>query len=105
MAAADEGLRIVKDGAEQGQLLIVQGDALIAQGDKLETEGNHDGAAEKWKAAAAKFVVPSQVLSHPLVTPEALAKAAKALDRLGDKASAAEMRRLLKKDYPRYNAE
>ncbi|MDB6116558.1 MAG: Tetratricopeptide repeat-containing protein [Verrucomicrobiaceae bacterium] len=105
IAAADEGLHIVKDGGVQGQLLIVQGDALIAQGDKLETEGNHDGAAEKWKAAAAKFVVPSQVLADPRVTPEALDKAAKALDRLSDKRGADQMRALLKKDYPKYQAK
>lgn len=105
IAAADEGLHIVKDGGIQGQLLIVQGDALIAQGDKFETEGNHDGAAEKWKAAAAKFVVPSQVLADPRVTPEALDKAAKALDRLSDKRGADQMRALLKKDYPRYQGK
>ncbi len=102
--AADEGLHIVKDGAAQGRLLIVQGDALLAEGDKLETEGDHDGAAAKWKGAAAKFVMPSQVLADPQVTPEALEKAAKALERLGQKASADEMRRLLAKDYPNYKA-
>ena len=102
IAAADEGLRIVKDGGVQGQLLIVQGDALLAEGDKLESEGNHDGAAEKWKGAAAKFVVPSQVLADPRVTPEALDKEAKALDRLADKRGAEQMRSILKKDYPKY---
>ncbi len=105
IAAADEGLHIVKDGGVQGQLLIAQGDALMAQGDKLETEGNHDGAAEKWKAAAAKFVVPSQVLADPRVTPIALDKEAQALDRLGDKAKAEKMRATLKKDYPKYLAK
>ncbi|MDB6137130.1 MAG: Tetratricopeptide repeat-containing protein [Verrucomicrobiaceae bacterium] len=103
--AADEGLGIVKDGGVQGQLLIVQGDALIAQGDKLESEGNHDGAAAKWKSAAAKFVVPSQVLADPRVTPEALDKAARALDRLADKRGADQMRALLKKDYPKYQEQ
>ena len=105
IVAADEGLHIVKSGVEQGQLLIVQGDALIAQGDKLETEGNHTGAADKWKAAAAKFVVPSQMTADAMVTPEALLKAAKALDRLGDKTKADDMRKQLKKDYPNYQAE
>ena len=105
IAAADAGLQIVKGGVEQGQLLIVQGDALIAQGDKLETEGNHDGAAEKWKAAASKFIVPSQVTADPLVTPEALTKAAAALERTGDKPQAEKMRAQLKKDYPDYRAD
>lgn len=105
IAAADEGLKIVKDGGVQGQLLIAQGDALIIQGDKLESEGNHDEAAKKWKGAAEKYVVPSQVLADARVTPEALDKEAKALDRLGEKKNADEMRRLLKKDYPNYKAE
>jgi len=103
--AADEGLRIVKDGGVQGQFLILQGDALLAEGDKLETEGNHDGATAKWRSAAGKYVVPSQVLSDARVTPEALSKEAKALDRLGEKIKADEMRRLLKKDYPKYQGQ
>lgn len=101
-ATAAAGLNIVKDGGVQGQLLIVQGDALLAAGDKLETEGNHTGAAEKWQEAAAKFVVPSQILEDDVVTPEALDKAASALDRIGDKEKAAAMREQLKTKFPKY---
>lgn len=101
-ATAAAGLNIVKDGGVQGQLLIAQGDALLAAGDKLETEGNHAGAAEKWQAAAAKYVVPSQILDDEVVTPEALDKAAAALDRIGDKEKAANLRDQLKKTFPDY---
>jgi tetratricopeptide (TPR) repeat protein len=101
-ATADEGLRIVKDGGVQGQLLILQGDALLAAGDKLETEGNAEGAKEKWRAAAGKYVVPSQVLKDDLVTPSALDKAAQALERLGEKERADVLRTQLKREYPAY---
>ncbi len=101
-ATADEGLRIVKDGGVQGQLLILQGDALLAAGDKLETEGNAEGAKEKWRAAAGKYVVPSQVLKDDVVTPSALDKAAKALERLGEKERADALRMQLKREYPTY---
>jgi tetratricopeptide (TPR) repeat protein len=104
-AAAEEGLRIVKEGVVQGQLLLVQGDALFAEGDKLDMAGNHDAAVEKWKAAAGKYLVPSQLLSDDTLTPKALAKAIKALERLGDNAGAAARREQLKKDYPDYKLE
>ncbi len=100
----DDGLAIVKDGGLQGQLLIVQGDALLAEGDKLETDGNHDGAKEKWKASASKYVVPSQVIKDDYVTPLALDKAAQALERLGDKTQADAMRTQLKKEYPNFKS-
>lgn len=100
IAAADAGLQIVKDGVVQGQLLIAQGDALLAAGDKLEKEGNLTAAKEKWQAAAGKYVVPSQVIDSPLVTPLALEKAIKALDRLGDKAKADQLRNQLNSRYP-----
>ena len=101
-ATADEGLRIVKDGGVQGQLLIVQGDALLAAGDKLETEGNADGAKEKWLAAAGKYVTPSQVLKDDIVTPQALSKAVQALERLGEKDKADLLRTQLQREYPAY---
>ncbi len=104
-AAAEEGLRIVKEGVAQGQLLIVQGDALFIEGDKLQMEGNHDAAMEKWKAAAGKYLVPSQLLSDDTLTPKALTRAIKALERLGDKAAAEARSEQLKKDYPNYKPE
>ena len=54
--------------------------------------------------AAAKFVVPSQILEDDVVTPEALDKAASALDRIGDKEKAAAMREQLKTKFPKYKA-
>lgn len=102
LATAEEGLKMVKDGILQMQLLIVQGDALLAQGDKLETDGNHVGAAEKWQAAAGKYIVPSQIIDDEKWTPTALEKAASALDRVGQKEKAAEMRDALKKKYPNF---
>jgi len=102
VAAADEGLRIVKDGVVQGQLLIAQGDALLAAGDKLEKDGDLSSAKEKWQAAAGKYVVPSQVIDSPLVTPIALEKAVKALERIGDSTKAGQLRNQLATKYPDY---
>jgi len=102
---AAKGLHIVKDGGLQGQLLIVQGDALLALGDKKEAEGNHDGAAKDWKEAAGKYVMPSQMLDDTVVTPEALDKTARTLDRLGDKVKAEELRQQLKTKFPNYKPE
>jgi TolA-binding protein len=104
VSASDEGLRIVKDGVVQGQLLIVQGDALLAAGDKLEKDGDLNAAKDKWQAAAGKYVVPSQVIDSPLVTPMALEKAVKALERLGDKTKADQLRNQLATKYPDYQA-
>lgn len=104
IAASDEGLRIVKDGVVQGQLLIAQGDALLAAGDKLEKDGDLNSAKDKWQAAAGKYVVPSQVIDSPLVTPMALEKAVKALERLGDKTKADQLRNQLATKYPDYQA-
>jgi tetratricopeptide (TPR) repeat protein len=101
---AAQGLHIVKDGGLQGQLLIAQGDALLAQGDQKEAEGNHDGAAKDWKEAAGKYVVPSQMLDDNVVTPEALYKAAQALERLHDKA-AEDMSLQLKTKFPNFKPE
>lgn len=100
--AAAEGLKIARSGGIQGQLLIIQGDALLAQGDASENEGNRDRAKDKWKAASAKYVVPSQVLTDNTITPLALEKAAQALDRLGEADKAQQMRDELKRDYPQY---
>jgi tetratricopeptide (TPR) repeat protein len=103
LAAADEGLKIARTGGVQGLLLIVQGDALLAQGDQLENKGNHDEANDKWTQAAAKYVVPSQMLQDDVVTPQALDKAAKALERKGDKDKAQQLLEELKRSYPQYS--
>ncbi|MBL9117127.1 MAG: tetratricopeptide repeat protein [Verrucomicrobiaceae bacterium] len=97
---ADEGLRLVKDGVVQAQLLIVQGDALFSAGDKAEKEGDIQTARTKWEAAAGKYIVPSQTIENPAVTPVALSKAIKALERVGDKTKAEQLRDQLKSKYP-----
>jgi len=102
---AAQGLHIVKDGGLQGLLLIAQGDAMLYLGDRKEADGNHEGAQKDWKDAASKFVVPSQVLDDAEVTPEALDKAARALERLADKTNAEEMRKQLTKRFPNYKAQ
>ena len=102
IAVADEGLRMVKDGDQQAMLLIVQGDALLGAGDKFETDGDINLAREKWNAAAGKYIVPSQVVDKAAITPVALTKAVKALERVGDKDKAEQLRQQLKSKYPDY---
>ncbi len=99
---AQEALQVVKDGKLQAELLILEGDIFAAEGDKLATSGDQAGAVEKWKAAAAKYAVPSQFYEDPEVTPDALYKAAKVLQKAGDEAQAKEMMQQLKKRYPKY---
>ncbi len=105
VSTADDGLKMVKDGSVQALLLIAQGDALLAHGDKLEKDGDSTGAKEKWKAASSKFVAPSQILEDPVLTPKALERTVKALERLADNVNAEEMRKQLKKRFPAYTAE
>lgn len=99
---AQDALQLVKDGKLQAELLILEGDVLAAQGDKLAASGDQAGAVEKWKASAGKYAVPSQFFEDPTVTPEALYKAAKALQKAGDEAQAKQMLQQLKQRYPKY---
>lgn len=102
ITAAEEGLQIVKAGKLQAQLLILEGDILYAEGELLASSGNQAGASAKWKESAAKCVVPSQVFLDKDITPEALYKAARALNAAGDRAKAEQFIRQLKQDYPAY---
>ena len=86
----------------QAELLILEGDIFSAQGDKLVADGQKEAAVEKWKASAAKYAVPSQFYEDPDVTPDALHKAAKALQKAGDQPSAEKMLQQLQKRYPKY---
>ena len=99
---AKDGLTIVKDGKLQAQLLIQVGDIYYEEGEKLSKDGDVPGAMIKWKDAAGKFVVPSQIFVDPQITPEALFKAARALDRAGETAKAEELLKQLKDRYPDY---
>jgi TolA-binding protein len=100
--AAQDALQVVKDGKLQAELLILEGDIYAAQGDKLAAEGQKDGAIDKWKDAAAKYAVPSQIFDDPDVTPDALYKAAKVLEKAGDSAKARQMSQQLQQRYPKY---
>jgi TolA-binding protein len=99
---AQDALQVVKDGKLQAELLILEGDIYAAQGDKLAAEGQRDAAVGKWKDGAAKYAVPSQFFDDPDVTPDALYKAAKVLEKAGDAAKAKQMLQQLQQRYPKY---
>jgi TolA-binding protein len=97
-----EGLEFAKDGKPQALLLILEGDILFAMGEKLAAENKTAAAKQKFTAAAGKYLVPAQFFIDAEVTPEALDKAARALDATGQQAKADEFRRSLKEKYPKY---
>jgi tetratricopeptide (TPR) repeat protein len=105
LQAAEEGLKIVKDGKIQAQLLIQEGDVLSAEAEGFEKAGQMDVALQKWTEAAGKYVVPSQMFVDPEITPEALHKAAIALEKAGQKDKARMLRSQLQERYPNYNAK
>ncbi len=102
---AQEGLVFAKDGKPQALLLILEGDVALAAGLKLESEGKSNEALDKYKAAAGKFMYPAQFFDDDEVTPEALFKAARALEKAGQAEKAAEFQKLLKDRYPRYEGK
>lgn len=99
---AQDGLQIVKDGKLQAQFMIHEGDIFHEEAEQLFKSGDRNGANQKWKAAAGKYIVPSQMLVDPEITPEALFKAARDLDRAGDTAGAEKLLKQLKAHYPDY---
>ncbi|MBL9133098.1 MAG: tetratricopeptide repeat protein, partial [Verrucomicrobiaceae bacterium] len=101
-ATAKEALAFVKDGKLQAELLILEGDIYVAEGDKLATEGQIEAARSKWQAAGGKYAVPSQVFEDDEITPEALHKAALALDKQGNTAQAEKLRTQLQQRYPKW---
>lgn len=102
--AAEEGLTFAKDGKPQALLLILEGDILMAAGDKLASAGQAAGAKEKYNAAAGKLMIPAQFFDDAEITPEALNKAARALDKAGQASKAADFRKTLKERYPQWQA-
>ncbi|SKB02285.1 Tetratricopeptide repeat-containing protein [Prosthecobacter debontii] len=102
---AQEGLGFAKDGKPQALLLILEGDIAMAAGNELEKAGDASGALEKYKAAAGKFMYPAQFFDDGEVTPEAMDKAAKALEKAGQAEKAGDFRKSLKDRYPSYKAE
>lgn len=99
---AREGLEFAKDGKPQALLLILEGDILAAEGVKFAAEGKDAAAKEKFAAAAAKYMNPAQFFEDEEITPEALDKAATALEKAGQTAKAETLRGQLKSRYPRY---
>lgn len=101
-ACVTQSLSKVKEGALHAQLQLLQGDIAMGRGDTLESSGDHHGALNAWKKAAGNYVVVSQIFVDPQVTPKALEKAAGALEKLGDKEKADTLRKMLARDYPKY---
>lgn len=101
-AVVQEGLAFAKDGKPQARLLILHGDILVALGDKLTAENQAPAALEKYSGAAGKYMIPAQFFEDEEVTPEALDKAAKALEKSGQPDKAADFRKALKQKYPAY---
>lgn len=99
---AQEGLQIMKAGKPQAQFLILEGDIFFEQAENLAKTGDQASAVKKWNDAAGKYVVPSQMIVDPEITPEALFKAARALDRAGETVRAEELLKQLKAHYPNY---
>ena len=101
-AVVQEGLGFAKDGKPQALLLLLQGDISLALGDKFAAESQADAAQEKYTTAAGKFMIPAQFFEDEEITPEALNKAAYALEKTGKADKAAEFRKQLKEKYPGY---
>ena len=99
---AKEALAFVKDGKLQAELLILEGDIYTAEGDALKAKGDIEGARSKWQAAGGKYAVPSQVFEDREITPQALYKAASALEKQGDTVQAEKLREQLKQRYPKW---
>lgn len=101
-AVVQEGLGFAKDGKPQAMLLLLQGDVLLALGDKLAAENQAAAAQEKYSSAAGKFMIPAQFFDDDEITPEALDKAARSLEKAGQADKAAEFKKVLKDKYPNY---
>ena len=103
-AVVQEGLGFAKDGKPQSLLLLLQGDILLALGDKLTSENQAVAAVDKYTGAAGKFMIPAQFFDDDEITPEAIDKAARALEKSGKAEKAGEFRKLLKDKYPSYES-
>lgn len=99
---ANDGLQMVKEGRMHAQLQLLQGDIALAHGDAYAAANDQANATNEWKKAAGNFVVVSQIFVDPEITPEAADKAARALEKIGEKAKADALRKQLKAKYPAY---
>ena len=103
LASADEALGFIKTGRLHADLLLVEGDVLFDRAGILEKEGRINPAIEEYRAAAAKFIVPSQFFVDPVVTPKAIWRTIRALEKAGDVDRARTLRTELSAKYPKFS--
>lgn len=102
LATADEALGFIKDGRLNAELLIFEGDVLFDLATSLENGGKTNQALDEYRKAASKYIVPSQLFVDPKITPLALWKTARALDKAGEPDRARQISEKLNKDYPNF---
>jgi tetratricopeptide (TPR) repeat protein len=102
MASADEALGFIKTGRLHADLLLVEGDVLFDRAGILEKEGKINPAIDEYRAAAAKYIVPSQFFVDPVVTPKAIWRTIRALEKAGDVDRARTLRKELTEKYPKF---
>jgi tetratricopeptide (TPR) repeat protein len=102
MEAADEALGFIKTGRLHADLLILEGDIFFSRASKLEKEGKVNEAIEEFRAAAAKYIVPSQFFVDPVITPQAVWKTILSLEKAGDVDRARQLRKELQDKYPAF---
>jgi tetratricopeptide (TPR) repeat protein len=102
VASADEALGFIKTGRLHADLLILEGDILFAKAAMLEKSGKTNLAIEEYRAAAAKYIVPSQFFVDPVITPMAVWKTILALEKSGEVDRARQLRKELQEKYPAF---
>jgi len=102
MAFADEALGFIKTGRLHADLLILEGDVAFAKAAMLEKAGKTNAAIEEYRAAAAKYIVPSQFFVDPVITPMAVWKTILALEKAGEVDRARQLRKELQEKYPTF---
>lgn len=102
VAFADEALAFIKTGRLHADLLILEGDVLFSKAAQLEKAGKTNLAIEEYRAAAAKYIVPSQFFVDPVITPTAIWKTILALEKAGDVDRARQLRKGLQEKYPNF---
>jgi hypothetical protein len=75
---------------------------LFAKAAMLEKSGKTNLAIEEYRAAAAKYIVPSQFFVDPVITPMAVWKTILALEKSGEVDRARQLRKELQEKYPAF---
>ncbi len=102
LATADEALGFIKTGRLHAELLILEGDIHYDRAQKMEAKGQTNLAIDEYRKAAAKYIVPGQFFVDPKITPEAVWKTIRALEKAGDVDRARTLRKELSDKYPNY---